>query len=120
MISADRVGCARIGQVEPAGTRRVRQPDNADRDQATRYRDGREHAGFAGSGRVEGEDPQPASHVLLRTRRPHSRLTPEASRSDAVSAPTMVRAARCCMNADNAKRKAAARASAVTATMVSV
>ena len=63
---------------------------------------------------------QPASHVLLCTRLPNSRLTPDASRSDAVSAPTMMRAARCWRNADTAKRHAAARASAVTATMLPV
>jgi hypothetical protein len=59
---------------------------------------------------------QPASHVLLRTRRPTNRLTPDASLSDATSKPTM-RAARCCRNADNANRNAAARANAATAIM---
>ncbi len=62
---------------------------------------------------------QPASHVLLRIRWPSSRLTPAASRSDAASAPGIVRAARCCRNADKANRNAAARANAATAIMVS-
>jgi hypothetical protein len=62
---------------------------------------------------------QPVSQDRVRTSRPSSRLTPDASRSDAVSAPMIMRAARCCSNADNANKNAAARASAVMATILS-